>query len=70
MVCVTCVTVQLSASNNTVHGTRMPKLYVVPMYVGGGRYWGHVRRNPFGKTDGHLPFNILDPNPENHGNPV
>eukprot|EP00985_Skeletonema_marinoi_P017483 scaffold9588_cov134-Skeletonema_marinoi.AAC.3 len=32
--------------------TRTPKLYVAPMYVGGGRYWGHVRRNPFGMTDG------------------
>eukprot|EP00985_Skeletonema_marinoi_P005439 scaffold2357_cov158-Skeletonema_marinoi.AAC.1 len=32
--------------------TRTPKLYVAPMYVGGGKYWGHVRRNPFGKTDG------------------
>eukprot|EP00985_Skeletonema_marinoi_P006426 scaffold2786_cov84-Skeletonema_marinoi.AAC.2 len=31
--------------------TRTPT-HVAPMYVGGGRYWGHVRRNPFGKTDG------------------
>eukprot|EP00985_Skeletonema_marinoi_P026638 scaffold20818_cov97-Skeletonema_marinoi.AAC.1 len=23
--------------------TRTPKLYVAPMYVGGGRYWGHLR---------------------------
>jgi hypothetical protein len=37
----------------SMHGrTRTPKLYVAPMYVGGGRYWGHVRRNPFGRTEG------------------
>eukprot|EP00985_Skeletonema_marinoi_P024052 scaffold16457_cov117-Skeletonema_marinoi.AAC.2 len=36
---------------STLGRTRTPN-YVAPMYVGGGRYWGHVRRNPFGRTDG------------------
>ena len=47
----------LGSSMSTEHGgartNQNAKLYVAHMYVGGGRYWGHVRRNCLGMTDGH-----------------